>query len=416
MPNSQAPYARRKIAHVLPSTAVIGGTEHATLRIARAVEPAGLESVAFCIAGDAPGTDTPVSRFFAREGLPVTSFPAVDPSLRRPLPYLRASRDLAREFRRQRIDVVHCADVGAAHFTALAGRLAGVPVVSHVRNRHDQISRRDQVFLRPVDRWVFVSEDTWRRFSYRVAPRHGTVVYDGIDVPALRTAEASVVREELGIPAGAPVVGMVARVSPQKDFTTLARAARRVAVRHPGARFLVVGDNGQEPAYREHYEQVVRELVEQGVEGRFIFTGFRRDVPRLVAAMDVFVLCTHFEGLPLVLLEGMAQTKPTVATAVDGIPELVRHGDTGLLHRHQDDDELARHISQLLEDHALAARLGAAGRHAVETFWTNERFGRDMVKLYRDVLGISETFPAAAAAPRPGSQPTAPTVGGGAAA
>jgi glycosyltransferase involved in cell wall biosynthesis len=276
--------------------------------------------------------------------------------------------------------------------------MAGVPVVCHVRNRHDQISRRDQVFLRPVHRWVFVSQDTWRRFSYRVPPRAGTVVYDGIDVPALRTAEARAAREELGIPAGAPVIGMVARVSPQKDFLTLARAARRVVARHPDARFVVVGDYEQEPAYREHYGRVRRELADQGVAEHFVFTGFRRDVPRLVAAMDVFVLCTHFEGLPLVLLEGMAQAKPTVATAVDGVPELVRHDETGLLHRHEDDEELARHVLHLLDDRATADRLGAAGRHAVETFWTGERFGRDMVRLYRDVLGLPP-------GPRPAAAP-----------
>jgi glycosyltransferase involved in cell wall biosynthesis len=383
----------RRIAHVLPSTTVIGGTEHATLRIARAVAPAGLESVAFCLAGD-----TPVRRFFAREGLPVTEFPGVEPSIRRPLPYLRASRALAREFRRQRIDVVHCADVGAAHFTALAGRFAGVPVVSHVRNRHDQISRRDQVFLRPVNRWVFVSQDTWRRFAYPVAPRDGTVVYDGIDAPALHTSEARAVREEFGIAPEAPVVGMVARVSPQKDFVTLARAARRVLARHPGARFLVVGDYETEPAYREHHARVRQELDAQQVSDAFVFTGFRRDVPRVAAAMDVFALCTHFEGLPLVLLEGMAQARPIVATDVDGISELVRDGETGLLHRHEDADDLARQLTRLLDDPALAARLGAAGRHAVDTFWTNERFARDMVALYHDVLGVRPAAPAASPA------------------
>jgi glycosyltransferase involved in cell wall biosynthesis len=375
------PDGPRRIAHVLPSTMVIGGTEHATLRIARAVAPTGLDSVAFCIEGD-----TPVQRFFAGEGMPVTGFPAVEPSVRRPLPDQRASRALAREFRRQRVDVVHCADVGAAHFTALAGRLAGVPVVSHVRNRHDQISRRDQLFLRPVDRWVFVSRDTWRRFSYPVAPARGTVVYDGIDAPSLRTSEARAARMELAIDPDAPVVGMVARVSPQKDFITLARAARDVLARHPRTRFLVVGDYETEPAYRAHYERVCRELADQQVADAFVFTGFRRDVPRLAAAMDVFVLSTHFEGLPLVLLEGMAQARPVVATDVDGIPELVRDGETGLLHRHEDAVGLARQISRLLDDATLAARLGAAGRHAVDTFWTNERFARDMAALYHDVL------------------------------
>jgi glycosyltransferase involved in cell wall biosynthesis len=374
---------RRRIAHILPSINVIGGTEHATVRIARAVEPAGFDSVMFCRGGD-----TPVSRFFAGEGYPVRSFSGVEPSLRRPLPYLRAARSLARELRELRVDLMHCADVQGAHYAALAGRLAGLPVVCHVRNRHDDISRRDQIFLRPVTRWAFVSQDTWRRFSYRVSPSHGQVIYDGIDVPLMQTDGAAAVRRELGIEVGAPVVGMVARVSPQKDFLTLARAARRVVATHPAARFVIVGDYEEQTAYREHHAQVLRWLGEQRVADHFVFTGFRRDVPRLVAAMDVFVLCTHFEGLPLVLLEGMAQGKPTVATAVDGIPEIVKDGETGLLHGHEDDEGLARQIARLLEDDALAGRLGDAGNHVVETFWTNERFGRDMARLYGDILGI----------------------------
>jgi glycosyltransferase involved in cell wall biosynthesis len=372
---------RRRIAHVVPSINVIGGTEHATLRIARAVQPAGFDSVMFC-----QGGDTPVSRFFAAEGFPVRSYSAAEPSLRRPLPYLRASRKLAHELREEGVDLLHGADLRAVHDTALAGRLAGLPVLCHVRNRHDAISRRDQLFFWPVNRWAFVSQDTWRRFAYRVSARRGTVIYDGIDVPPMHAGDDAAVRRELGIDDGAPVVGMVARISPQKDYLTLVRAARRVIASHPAVRFLVVGDYDSEPAYREHYAQVRRWLEEQQVADRFMFIGSRRDVPRLIAAMDVFVLSTHFEGLPLVLLEGMAQGKPTVATAVDGIPEIVKDGETGLLHRHEDDEELARRISSLLDDRALAKRLGDAGRHAVESFWTNERFGEDMVRLYSDTL------------------------------
>ena len=371
----------RRIAHVLPSTDVIGGTEHATLRIARAVEPAGFGSMAFCIDGD-----TPVARFFAREGLEVAAFPAVEPSLRRPLPYLRAARTLARRFRQAGVDLVHCADVLSAHYVATAGRLAGVPVVCHVRNRHDNISRRDQLFLRPVQRWVCVSEDTRRRFSYPVDERNSVVIYDGIEVPRLGHGANDSVRAEFGIPAGAAVVGMVGRLSPQKDFVTLGRAAQRVLASRPDARFVVVGDHEREKAYQEHFAWVRAQLDQLGVLGSFVFTGFRSDVARLVSAMDVFVLSTHFEGLPLVLLEGMAQARPTLATAVDGIPEVVEHDRTGLLHGREDAATLADQIAQVLSDHALATRLGLGAREAVERFWSADRFASDMTAFYRAML------------------------------
>lgn len=376
----------RRIAHVIPWVGAVGGTEHATLRIARAVEPAGFHSTVFCFSGDSP-----VRRFFVGEGLAVASFAQVEPSIRRPRSYVRAARDLARQFRQRQIDLVHCADVLAAHYVALAGRLAEIPVLSHVRSRQDRISRRDRLFLLPVNRWAFVSRDTWRNFGHRVSSRSGVVIYDGIDVPALAVSEAAAVRAELGVSPDSPIIGMVARVSPQKDFLTLVRASKKIVAEYPTARFVIVGDHELEPVYRDHYAHVRGALRDHDVEANFVFTGFRSDVSRLIAAMDVFVLCTHTEGLPLVLLEGMAQAKPTIATAVGGIPEIIRHDENGLLHQHEDADELGRHIVSVLDDPELGLRLGRAARRDVEADWTSERFAREMVRLYSAVLGDDAT-------------------------
>ena len=367
------------VAHVMPWVAV-GGTEHATLRIARATAGAGFGHVMFC-RRDAPE----VRDFFEAEGFETAAYDPVEPSYRRAHAYARDSYRLAREFRRRRIDVVHCADVAAAFSAGLAGRLAGARVVCHVRNRHDGLSRRDQSFLRFVGKFVFVSEDTRRHFAYRAGARRGVVVYDGIEAGAAEpAASVAEVRREFGLGEGIKLVGMVARVSPQKDFPTLVRAAARVVRARPEARFMVVGD--YEEANRGHYEEVRRALAEAGVESHFIFAGFRSDVARLMSAFDVFVLCTNFEGLPLVILEAMARGRPVVATAVDGIPEIVLDGKTGLLHPHGDDGALAAHLVALLGDDAYAARLGEAGREFVKMEWSRERFAADMVRHDRGVL------------------------------
>jgi glycosyltransferase involved in cell wall biosynthesis len=372
--------ARYNIAHVMPWAAV-GGTEHATLRIARATGGAGFGHVMFC-RRDAPE----VRDFFEAEGFETVAYDLIEPSYRRAHVYARDSYRLAREFRRRRVDVVHCADVTAAFSGGLSGRMAGARVVSHVRNRHDGLSRRDQSFLRLVGKFVFVSEDTRRKFDYKVGPRRGVVVYDGLDVgPDVSAEDVADVRREFNLGEGVKLVGMVARVSPQKDFPTLVRAAARVVAARPETRFMIVGD--YEEANRDHYEEVLRALADAGVESHFIFAGFRTDVARLMSAFDVFVLCTNFEGLPLVILEAMAHGRPVVATAVDGIPEIVLDGKTGLLHPHGDDEALAAHLVALLGDDAYAARLGGAGREFVKMEWSRERFAADMVRLYRDVLG-----------------------------
>jgi glycosyltransferase involved in cell wall biosynthesis len=378
---------RRTIAHVLPFLTV-GGVEQATLRIVRALNGGEFHHVAFCL----PEADG-VRRLFGDAGIETVTYNPLEPSYRHGRHFLRASFRLSREYRRRQVDLVHCSDFLAGFGTAIAGALARLPVVCHIRNRHDTISRRDRTFVVPVTRFVFVSHDTWRRFGVRVPSRCGSVIYDGIDAepagadPGARERRRADVCQELGIPPHTRIVGMVARVAPQKDHETLVRAAARIVAVRPDARFLIVGDHSEWGLYRQHYERVRELLVAHHLTDHFVFTGFRHDVPRLIAAMDVFVLSSHQEGLPLVILEAMAQARPVVATAIDGVPEIVIDGTTGLLHPHRDDARLAAQILSLLGDEALAARLGAAGRHLVETRFSTRQFAAGVAGLYRDMLG-----------------------------
>jgi hypothetical protein len=119
-------------------------------------------------------------------------------------------------FRAHEVNLVHCADIDAALQVAPAGRLAGVPVLCHIRNPWTSMRRREALVLAAVDRFVFVSRDTWSTFAYRVGPARGRVLYDGLDVqsPPDQVLRAEV-RRELGIAADAPVIGMTARVSAQ---------------------------------------------------------------------------------------------------------------------------------------------------------------------------------------------------------
>jgi glycosyltransferase involved in cell wall biosynthesis len=377
--SSSPPYT---IAHILPWPAV-GGTEHATLRIAQSVDPDRYKSVAFCLPDAAP-----VRELFASAGFPTSPYRPAEHSYRDYLSYLRASWALSREFRRQHVDLVHCADILGAWYAGLAGRLAGLPVLCHIRNRNDNISRRDASFLWPVTKFAFVSQDTWKRFGMHVPAARGTVIYDGIDVrPALNEDEhRRSVRREFGIPESAPIIGMMARVAPQKDYFTLAKAAARILPEVPDVRFLIAGDNDRTPEHREHYQKVQKVLAECGVAHAFIFAGLRDDIPRLLSAIDIFALSTHWEGLPLVILEAMAQARPVVATAVDGIPEVIEDGKTGLLFPHEDDVSLAAHLLTLLRNPSRLASLGEAGRRFVEARFSRRQFAESMNSLYGEML------------------------------
>lgn len=373
------------IAHVLPYS-TIGGTEQATLRIMKAVEPHGVDGIAVSLFDSED-----LRRFFGNANRRIMAWPAPDPSLRRGRQFYAESRSLADEFQRLGVDLVHCADYPAAYLVALAGRLAGVPVLCHVRNRHGALTRRDRLFIQPVTHFAFVSKDTWNHFGSPVAPRRGSVIYDGIDPPpelSLSALEAvrRGVRAEFGLAPGTKLIGMLARVTPQKDFETLIRAAALVLQRYPDVRFLVAGDCSASEVSRNHFAHVQNLLRDAALSDSFIFTGYRTDALQLLQAFDIVALSTNYEGLPLALLEAMAYAKPVVATAVDGIPELITDGVDGFLTPHADAQVLAEKLLALLEQPALAGRIGSAARQTVLKNFTAEHFAGRMMDLYTKLL------------------------------
>jgi glycosyltransferase involved in cell wall biosynthesis len=372
--------AHHTIAHILPFPSV-GGTEHATLRIMKTLDTSMYRNVAFVVS-----ESRSVQAFFADAGVPCLTYSPAQHSYRHALTYWRASLTLARAFKRNHVDIVHCADLLAAYHAALAAWLAGCPVLCHIRNRFD-VSRRDRSFLWPIDRFVFVSRNTSRQFGGDLREAKSMVVYDGIHV---RPNSGSVknradVCREFDIPDTALIVGMIARVAPQKDYATLARAAIRVLQEDRRTHFLIVGDNAS-AACHDHYVEVQRMIEATGVASSFTFTGYRSDVQRFLDAFDIFVLSTHWEGLPLVVLEAMAAGKPVVATAVDGIPEIIGDGQTGYLFPPEDHQQLAAHILRLLRDRRFAQQLGDAGQAVVKARFSWEQFAANMNALYAEFV------------------------------
>lgn len=369
-----------RVLHVLPFPG-IGGTEIATQRIMVGVRDFGVESSALLFRP----TEEQIS-YFRDAGFPcMVAQPPPEPSFRHGAAFLAESKALAR--RCMDVDLVHCADVPAAFRAAVAGRLAGIPVLSHVRNRHAQLTWRDRFFIKATTHFAFVSRGTRDHFVLRVPERRSSIVYDGIDIApdgeiAARGATAAAVRAELGLAPDALIAGMFARVAPQKDYETLIRAAVLLRDALPRLRFVVVGAFSGVPEIERHYARVRGLLTEAGVEDRFLFTGFRSDVRRLMLASDVCVLSTHFEGLPLVILEGMAMARPCVATAVDGVPETLSHGTTGLLYGERDAEALARCLLDVVSDPALAGRLASQARDDVRRRFGRDRFVQDMYDLY----------------------------------
>lgn len=370
-----------KVLHVLPYPGV-GGTEIATRRVADAVRPFGVESVALLLQPSDEQTD-----YFEQAGIGcINDVRCPEPSLVRAAPrFLFDSWRIARICKE--FDLVHCSDVSAAFYVAVAGRLANRPVLAHVRNRENPMSRWREAFIQPTNHFAFVSRETRDQFPIRVPEPRTSVLYDGIALssrpdPAARAAIAAGVRAEFGLPKDAQIAAMFARVNPQKDYETLIAAAAKLSVSHGRLRFLVVGDKDSIEQNRRHFAHIQDVARSAGVLDRFIFTGFRADTQRLMQAADICVLCTHFEGLPLVLIEAMAAGRPCVATAVDGIPETLTDGVTGLLHAHKDADGLAAAIARLADGRKRAEAMGESARRDAERRFSHDRFARDLITLY----------------------------------
>lgn len=369
------------IAHILP-WANIAGTEIATLRLAEVSREAGYANVIYVPSG--PGTDT-FEAFASSYGFPIIRYAQVPPERRRPWRYGANVLSLAASFARRRVDLVHCSDVTAAYFSALAGRLAGARVVSHVRCDQPEQSRQERWLLKPVQRYVFVSRNTMDAGTIAHQPDQAEVLYDGVPLPRPDLDRAAA-RAHYGLPHDAFVVGMAARFHVQKDHETLVRAVQMLAARSPHLRVLLVG-NHDAPSARDYVAQLEAALHLTGTRHLVTFAGLEMNMERFYAAIDVKVLSTHFEGLPLVLMEAMAAGRPVVATAVSGIPEVVEHGTTGFLVPRLQPQPLADALFTLADDPATAVRMGRAGRARVEALFSDTAYQRNVAALYGRLLG-----------------------------
>lgn len=244
----------------------------------------------------------------------------------------------------------------------------------------------DRLLAGSVDRVIAVSEAAGE-FLARVKgyPRRKVVIVpNGRDLSVFTPGrDRDEARKELGVDRGTPLVGVVGRLETQKGHTYLLEAWPQLVAEFPDARLLVVGDG----RLREALDAQARGL---GVAGSVVFTGFRADVPRLLDAVDIVALPSLYEGMPLTAIEAAAMGRPVVATAVDGTPEVVDDGVTGLLVPPADPTALARALRALLRDPERARAMGGAGRRrALERFdlarhvEATARVYREMVRAHR---------------------------------
>jgi glycosyltransferase involved in cell wall biosynthesis len=220
------------------------------------------------------------------------------------------------------------------------------------------------------------------------------LIYNGVDLKKYEYTDACcTLPEEYGFPEGTPLVGVVARLEPEKGHRTLLEAWPIVLDRVPDARLLIIGEGSQREALEEQAERMEL-LGERCSDDRCVgtrrarpaasvlFTGLRDDVPAVTAALDVAVLPSYREAQGLALLEAMALRRPVVATAVGGVPEMVEDEQTGLLVPPRDPVALGNAIARLLTDHPLADMLARAGHDFVHANFSLDEMVRSVSAVY----------------------------------
>ncbi|HHY93851.1 MAG TPA: glycosyltransferase family 4 protein [Firmicutes bacterium] len=360
-----------RVLHVITDTNVGGGGRY-LLNLLSAPAFAGLKVQVACPQGE-------LSRRLERLGVSRADISGRDVSMSG-----RLVGELLRVMRRFRPHVVH---THASLAGRLAARLLRIPVV-YTKHNVVRIPSPEGVVPPPAG----TVKRLFNRLSGMLLSDRIIAVSAGVQAELLEAGFSP--RQVVHIPNGIDLrpfarfslpartfryrVGTVARLSRQKGLPYLIEAAARVLAAEPRATFLIGGQGPEEPRLREMIES-------QGLEGRVTLAGFVDDVPGFLENLDVYVLSSLYEGLPLATLEAMAAALPVVATSVGGVPEAVEDGVTGLLVPSRDPVALAEAILALLRDPARADALGRAGRRRVEVEFDARLMAERVVALYREV-------------------------------
>lgn len=284
--------------------------------------------------------------------------------------------------KKQGTHVMHAHNMGPALYGTIAARLAGVPVSLLTRHGRDP-SQWNALLWRMIDAVVAISKDTIEEFKKHnsISPDKLHVIYNGVGTSAFAGSPTIVsgLKAQLGIDVGDLVVGTVGRLCPEKDHLGLLEAYKIVLQSCSQTKLLIVGGGALQGQLEEHCRQ-------GKLENRVIFTGFRNDVKELLQCMDVFVLSSVSEGMPIALLEAMANGRPAVVTAVGGNVEVVEDGETGFVVPPRDPQALARKICALIRDEGLRRRFSEEARRAITERFSLEKMAAEYSTLYATIL------------------------------
>jgi glycosyltransferase involved in cell wall biosynthesis len=359
---SQARVSSLKILQAVSNSATSGG-EKIALELAKMLAARGHHVTFSC------PPDTWLEQDATRQGLDVVP---IDFRKHKGVPGMIA---LTRYVRGQSFDILHTHLSRATYAGLLATRFVPAPMVSTVH-----VGTNEPVYryvARGENHVVAVSNYVKKNLiSKGVDERHVSVVHNGTDLHLPPAADREEILRELDIPFDRKIVGLIGRVAPQKGHHLMVAALPGILKRLPEAHLVFAGR--MEGPFPETLKQ---QLASQGLTDRVTFTGNRSDIYRILDAVELTVLPSSAEAFGLAVIESYARKRPVVASNVQGLPEVIQDGETGILVP-LEPESIAEAVAKLLKDSALRQRMAEAGHQKILRQFTMERMVENVETLY----------------------------------
>lgn len=368
-----------RVVHLIDSLK-FGGAEMLLFELIPRLEAYGFRpTVLYCEPG-------PLVEEFKNNKIPVTHLPwlaRVDPLL-----LVRMEKAIRKEHPK----IVHTHLFKSDFHGRLAARIAGVPVVVSTLHNCNAWAKNSLFGLiygftaKFADKFIAVADEVrdYATHYLRIPPQKLITIPNAVSIERFegKSVEGLAVRKEFNISPDAPLLGIIGRLEPQKDHENFLWAADRIHKNNQNARFFIVGDGYL-------HDQLVTLTNSLGLQDVVIFCGLRKDIPAVMAALDVLVISSHYEGLPVVLLEAMAASRPVVSTAVSGVISVVEDGETGILVEPSNSDALADACLRLIGDSDLRRKMGKNGYERAMSLYSITTMTEKTVALYRSLISTN---------------------------
>lgn len=319
------------------------------------------------------------------------------PSLRREINLffdLKAFVDLYSFIKKNDIDIVHTHSSKAGIVGRWAAYLAGVGIIIHTIHGWEFYDGQNRLIkwlyitlerltARITTRLIAVCEAAIKKgLNYKIGTSNKyRLIYYGIDYNAFSNIrqDREYTKRCLGLREDNFIVGMIACFKPQKAHRDLIKAASLIVREVPGVQFLLVGDG----ALRS---KMIRQIERLGLGDRFVLAGWRKDIPQILSNLDLVVLSSLWEGLPIVILEAMAAARAVVATNVGGVSEIVKEAKTGFLVEVGNYKQIANRITFLINNRHLATQMGRSAQQSLNGTFSIDSMIRNIEETYKELL------------------------------